>query len=318
MVMEMEFGLLGPLMVRCGGAVVPVPPGKQRAVLAALLLEAGRVVSVDELVDVLWGSQPPASARVTLQNYVMRLRKVLGDVGRARISTQPGGYLISTHTGELDVTRFEDLLGTAQAAAQACSWDRASAQARTALSLWRGGPLAGVGSDALALREVPRLAEMRLQAIEVLIDADLHSGRQDEAIAELQRLTGVHPLRERLHALLMLALYSADRQGEALAAYQRARRVLVEELGAEPGTGLQDLHQRILTADPELPVPQSGRPAAGAPGPAVPRQLPALVRHFAGRAGELAALTRLLDEAGGGTPGPVMISAIGGAGGGGE
>src|SRR5216683_2659659 len=128
-----EFCLLGPLVVRCGGVLVPVRAGKQRAVLAALLLNAGRVVPLDELVEALWGSAPPPSARVTVQNYVMRLRKALRATGRARIGTQPGGYVLSVGSGELDVSRFEVLVGSARAAARDGSWDTAGGEARAAL-----------------------------------------------------------------------------------------------------------------------------------------------------------------------------------------
>jgi DNA-binding SARP family transcriptional activator len=141
---EMEFGLLGPLMVRRGGAEVPVPPGKQRAVLAALLLKANRVVAVDELAEALWGEEPPVSARASVQNYVKRLRASLGEAGRSHITTEPGGYLISVAAGELDMTRFEGLLGAARAAARDGSWAAAADQAGTALALWRGEPLADV------------------------------------------------------------------------------------------------------------------------------------------------------------------------------
>jgi DNA-binding SARP family transcriptional activator len=342
----MEFCLIGPLTVRCDGAAVPVAPGKQRAVLAALLLDAGRVVPVDELAEALWGPEPPASARVTVQNYVMRLRKALGDAGRDLITTQPGGYLISVPPpGEVDVARFAALVCAARSAARAGAWDAAAAGSRAALALWRGEPLSDVGSEALARREVPRLAELRLQALEARIEADLQAGRQAEAIAEAQALAAEHPLRERLHALLMLALHRDGRSGEALAAYQQARRVLVAELGAEPGTGLRKLHQQILAADPLLAGSRPGRRAAGAPesgprpegagtgpggvgaggvgpggvrpgaggaGPVVPRQLPGAVPQFAGRAAELAALTALLDRAGGRAGETMVISAISG------
>jgi DNA-binding SARP family transcriptional activator len=166
----MEFGLLGPLTVRLGGTEVPVPPGKQRALLAALLLSANRPVRADELIEALWGPSPPASARATMQSYVMRLRKSLGG-GHGRIATQPGGYLISVAAGELDVSRFEVLLESARAAARDGSWDQAATQAGAALALWRGEPLADVESELLALRERPRLAELRLQALETRIDA---------------------------------------------------------------------------------------------------------------------------------------------------
>jgi DNA-binding SARP family transcriptional activator/Tfp pilus assembly protein PilF len=306
----MEFGLLGPLSVRRGGVEVPVPPGKQRVLLAALLLKVGRMAAVDELAEALWGACPPVTARASMQSYVMRLRKSLGD-GRGRITTQPGGYRLSVDPGELDVSRCEALLGSARAAAQDGRWDVAAREARTALALWRGEPLEDVESEFLAVREVPRLAELRLQALETRIDADLHRGRQSEVTGELRQLAAAHPLRERLHGLLMLALYRDGRQGEALAAYARARQVLIEELGAEPGTELRKLHQRILTADPALDVPAPARPPAGGAGPAAPRELPARPRHFTGRGGELKELTGLLDQMGQETS-TLVISAIGG------
>lgn len=250
-----EFCLLGPLVVRSGGAVIPVQAGRQRTVLAALLLDAGRAVTVDELAEALWGDDPPPSARVAVQNYVMRLRHVLGEAEGSRISTHPPGYQIRVEPGELDVTRFEELVGSARAAARTRSWDAVAGQTREALALWRGQPLADVNSELLAARELPYLAELRLQALEVRLDADLHLGRHAEVIIELRQLASANPLRERLHGMLMLALYRDGRQAEALTAYQDARAVLVEELGAEPGTGLRHLHHQILTADPDLDFP---------------------------------------------------------------
>jgi DNA-binding SARP family transcriptional activator len=207
----------------------------------------------------LWGTAAPPSARVTVQNNVARLRKALGDDDRARIGTQPRGYVISVADGELDMNRFEALLGTARQAARSGSWDTAAADSRAALALWRGEPLADVESELLAVREVPRLADLRLQAVETRIEADLHLGRHAEVTGELRQLTAVHPLRDHLHALLMLALYRAGRQAEALTAYQAARRVLIEELGTEPGPELRSLHQQILVADPALDLSGSRR-----------------------------------------------------------
>jgi DNA-binding SARP family transcriptional activator len=315
----MEFGLLGPIMVRCGPVLIPVQPGKQRAVLATLLLHAGQVVPVDGLAEALWGSAPPPSAPVTVRNYVRRLRAALGD-SASRISTHRCGYQLSLDRDELDVNRFEALLTAARAAAREGSWDVAAAQAGTALSLWRGEPLADVESEVLALREVPRLAEIRLMALETRIDADLHLGRHADVIAELRHLAGAHPLRERLHAQLMRALYRDGRQAEAFAAYARARQVLVDELGTEPGPELKELQQRMLAADPVLAVASPLPAPAPAPAPGamvsaaagVPRQLPAAIPLFVGRSDELAALDRLLDQSPGGTPGTVLISAIGG------
>jgi DNA-binding SARP family transcriptional activator len=253
--MRTEFWLLGPLVVCSGTAVVPVPRGKQRAVLAALLLSAGHVVSLDELAVVVWGDQSPPTARVAIQNHVMRLRRSLADAG-SRIRTHPPGYLIRVEADEVDVIRFGAHADAARAAARGHAWEVAAAQASAALALWRGEPLADVGSEALTLREVPRLAEMRLQALETRIDADLHLGRHAEVITELRQLATAHRLRERFHGLLMLALYRDGRQGEALAAYQLARAVLVEELGTEPGAGLSHVHRQILAGDPALMVPE--------------------------------------------------------------
>ncbi len=302
---EVEFALLGPLSVCRDGAPVQVPHGKQRILLAALLLNANRVVSADELTDTLWESAPPVSARATLQNYVKRLRASLGDTGHRRISTVPPGYSIHVGPGELDVHRFESLLAAGREAGRAGAWPDAAAQLTDALSLWRGEPLDGVDSTVLTLREIPRLAELRLQATEARIDADLHLGRHAEVIAELRRLTGEHPLREKLHAQLMLAMYRDGRQADSLAAYQVIRAMLVGELGTEPGSELRELHRKILAHDTAIAAPGATRLKA-----AVPRQLPAAAWHFAGRSEELKSLTGLLDEAHG--RGTVLISAIGG------
>jgi DNA-binding SARP family transcriptional activator/tetratricopeptide (TPR) repeat protein len=348
---ELEFGLLGPLVVRRNGAELPVPPGRQRALLAALLLAANRAVAADAITEVLWAEQPPRSAPVAVRNHVRRLRQALGEAGVRRIVTEPRGYRIRVADGELDLAVFERLLASARAAVQGCLWERAAGQAAAALGLWRGEPLADVHSQALTLREVPRLAELRLQAQEISVRAGLQLGAHDEVAAELARLAAAHPLREHLHALLMLALYRCGRQADALAAYQNVRRVLVHELGAEPGAELQGLHQQILAADPALslrpptvatagsrdgqahsrgarggpagphaageeprPGGETGDGAAGAGGPAVvARQLPAGPGQFTGRAAELAALDQMLGRAGRGEPaGTVVISAIGG------
>lgn len=282
--------------MRIGGVMVSVQKGKQRAVLAALLLKPGRAVSLDELAETLWGPDPPPSARVTIQNYVMRLRKALGDGGSPRISTLSSGYAIQVEPGELDITRFEDLLGAATSAAREGRWQDAAERARSAVSLWRGDPLADVGSELLADREVPRLAEMRLRALETGHDADLNLGRHADVITGLRQLAACHPLRERLHAQLMLALCRDGRQAEALAAYQHARQVLIEELGTGPGPGLRELHQQILTGDPALVLPQAA-PRGTRPAPSrVPRELPAGVPHFTGRADMLATLTEAMSR----------------------
>jgi DNA-binding SARP family transcriptional activator/tetratricopeptide (TPR) repeat protein len=316
---RMNFGLLGPLEVRCDGALMPVAAGKQRALLAALLLDGGQLVGLDQLVDVLWSDRPPPSARVTLQNHVMRLRQSLGSAGRARIATESGGYRIQVAAAELDVWRFEALLRQAREAGGAGSWLVAAQTAKAAIGLWRGEPLADVSSETLALREVPRLAELRLQALELRIDADLRCGAHDRVIGDLRKLITTHPLRERLHGLLMQALYLDGRQGEALGAYRQVRTLLVAELGTEPGAELRLLQQQILSCDPALGDSRPGAIDGSRPGaidgsdhgrPAVPRQLPGTVRHFTGRSAELARLTGLLQRPGGSPS--VVISAVGG------
>jgi DNA-binding SARP family transcriptional activator/Flp pilus assembly protein TadD len=308
MAVEMEFFLLGPLVVRCGAITVPVPRGKQRTVLAALLLSANKPVHVADLAETLWGAEPPPSARATVQNYVKRLRCAFGDSGRDRIRTMPHGYLIEVSAGELDVFRFQALTAAARSAAREGSWAQASERARSALSLWRSEPLGDVESEALAQREVPRLAGLRLQALETRLDAELHMGGHADVLPELQHLAGAYPLHENLHALLMLALYRCGRQAEAQAVYQHVRRVLAEDLGMEPGKEIRELHHRILTADPELSVPVL-KPAPKRPVVVVPQELPAAVPHFTGRDGELLALTELAGIA---TPGTVVISAVSG------
>jgi DNA-binding SARP family transcriptional activator len=326
-----EFGLLGPLVVRVDESPVTISAGKQRVLLAALLLRANQVVPVDDLAEAVWDFRPPGSARVTLQNYVKRLRQALGPEGHERIVTRPIGYLIKADAGELDLARFGQLHAEGRAAARAGAWDSASARLSSALVLWRGPPLADVPSQLLKHTEVPRLTEMRLGALEARVDADLHLGRHREIIAELQPLVAAEPLRERLHELLMLALYRSGQQAAALSTYRRARRRLVEEIGIEPGPGLRELNQRILRSDPRLRPAQSGAAVLGTirvpigpsadqaagrnghdPAPAgQPELLPAAVPDFTGRAQELQDLSAIVDRPGQ-TMHPVVITAIGG------
>jgi DNA-binding SARP family transcriptional activator/tetratricopeptide (TPR) repeat protein len=303
-----EFGLLGPLAVDAGGSRLTVSAGKQRVLLAALLLRANQVVTSADLADAVWDGRPPGTARVTLQNYVKRLRQALGPAGYERIVTRPAGYLIEVGPGELDVARFGQLQASGRAAARVGAWERSSSQLGAALALWRGQPLADVPSQVLAAAEVPRLAELRLETVEDRIDADLHLGRHREVIAELQALTAAEPLRERLYELLMVALYRAGQQAAALAVYRQARQTLIENVGIEPGPGLRELNQRILRSDRALaftpPVP-SPAPAPDDMAAVRPDLLPAAVPGFTGRLRELEVLSGL---AGGG----VGVVAIGG------
>jgi DNA-binding SARP family transcriptional activator/tetratricopeptide (TPR) repeat protein len=323
----MWFGILGPLLVSDGDTVIGVPAARQRVLLAALLVRAGQAVPADELAEVVWDGTPPDGAITTLRSHVMRLRRALGPSAGSRVVTRYPGYLVEAGDEEVDLLRFTSLCRDGGAAVRAGAWAKASAMLAEALGLWRGAPLADIPCERLHRDQGPGLVQLRLQAVEWRIDADLHLGCHGGLVPELQSLTAEHPLRERFHDQLMLALYRSGRQAEALAAYQHARRVLVEELGAEPSTGLRELHQRILAADPTLTVPQPAPlerappepappdpvpPPAGGPGTVVPRELPGTVPHFVGRAAELAALTALLDQADHQTPGTVVISAIGG------
>jgi DNA-binding SARP family transcriptional activator/tetratricopeptide (TPR) repeat protein len=301
------FQLLGSLEARSDDAALDVPAGRQRAVLAALLLRANRVVSVEELIEVLWGSAPPPSARVAAQNYVKRLRDALG-ADRDRIVTRAPGYILRLGTGELDVNCFEAEVEAARDAARAENWELAAGTSAAALSRWHGDPLADVGSEALAVREVPRLTELRLQAAETRASAAIHLGRHADVISELRELVAGHPLRERLWVLLAAALQRGGRQAEALAVYHEARDLLIAELGAEPGPELRDLHHRILAGDTD---PPAGATAPASPATLVPRELPARVHHLIGRQRELAMLTEVAGRSGRDMP-AVVISAIGG------
>ena len=321
----MDFGLLGPLVVRDGARPVPVSAPRQRVLLAALLLSAGRVVSLNDLAETLWEGQPPSGARGALHSAVQRLRSTLRPCGL--VETRPPGYVINVGADELDVRAFGLLAERGQLAAGAGNWAEAAKLLREALGLWRGEPLADIPSRLLRDREVPPIEDQRLQALVVSIDADLHLGRHGEVVAELRQLVAAHPLQERFHAQLMLSLYRCGRQADALTAYHDVRRVLADDLGIDPGTALRALHQRILAGDSALLRPEDGgasdtvlantvpahtvaantvaagrdavtvgrhEPAAGQQSVnVVPRQLPATARHFVGRSQALNTLAGL-------------------------
>jgi DNA-binding SARP family transcriptional activator/class 3 adenylate cyclase len=235
----MEFSLLGPLEVRSAGATVHLGGPKQRALLALLLIDAGRTMSTDRLIDALWGERPPRTAQTSLQNFVSQLRKVLGP---EVLVTKPPGYLLRVDPLQVDVNRAQALLSGARAAEP----DERAAKLREALDLWRGPPLDEFAFEAFAENEIARLEELRLTLLEERIDADIETGRAGEVVGELETLVDEHPLRERLREHLMLALYRAGRQAEALEAFSEGRRVLVEELGIDPSPRLQQLHGAIL------------------------------------------------------------------------
>src|SRR5437762_3893477 len=251
----MEYRILGPLEVVDEGEPVPLGRLKERLVLAVLLLHANDFVSRERLIDELWGESPPPTARKAVNVYVSQLRKALTRNGHDPIATADGGYRFGVESGELDSTRMEHLLATAHERAAAGELEAAAELLREALALWRGPALAGLLLESHGRDEVAQLDELRLTALMDRIDCDLALGRHEDALGELQVLVGEHPLRERLRAQLMLALYRADRQAEALEAYQQAREVLVEELGIEPSPLLQRLQRGILAQDPALERP---------------------------------------------------------------
>jgi DNA-binding SARP family transcriptional activator/DNA-binding beta-propeller fold protein YncE len=253
----MEFRILGPLEVaKEDGAILPEAP-KQRALLGVLLLHPNEVVSSDRLIDELWGESPPATAAKLVHTYVSQLRRALGD---GVIATRPPGYVLLVEEDTLDAGRFRRLAAEGRRLAAKGEPEPASTAFLDALALWRGPPLAGVVFESFAQTEVERLEEERLETLMGRIDCELELGKHDELVAEVETLVRQHPLRERLRAQLMLALYRSGRQADALAAYQDARRILVEQLGLEPGRELQELEKAILTHDAAVDAPRQTAP----------------------------------------------------------
>ncbi|MCY0958027.1 AfsR/SARP family transcriptional regulator [Streptomyces sp. H27-H5] len=302
-----RFAVLGPIRAWRGPELLPSGSPQQRALLAALLLRDGRTATAPELIDAIWGEDPPQQALATIRTYASRLRKVL-DPGL--LVTDAGGYAIRTPAGALDLGIARALAGDAEKARVA--GDRALARTllTRALDLWDGEPLAGVPGPH-ADTERTRLAEWRLQLLETRLDLDLEVGHHAEAVSELTALTAAHPLRERLRELLMLALYRSGRQAEALAVYADTRRLLADELGVDPRPELSALQNRILCADAELALAEDPAPTA-APVLVRPAQLPATVPDFTGRAPFVTELGEILS----GAEGQVMaVSALAGIGG---
>jgi DNA-binding SARP family transcriptional activator/predicted ATPase len=258
----LDFRLLGPLEVADDrGSEIAVRSGQQRAVLALLLLRANELVPSERLVEELWGESPPPTANKMLQNQMSGLRRALGHDGR--IEAERGAYRLRVCEGELDVDRFEQLLDRGRALAADNDPAAAAAAFRQALDLWRGEPLAEFAYEAFAQHEIARLEERRLVAFEERVGAELAVGRHADLVGELEAAVAAQPLRERLHAQLMIALYRCGRQAEALEAYRRARQTLVDEIGVEPGAELRSLHAAILAQDPALePAVPAQRAAA--------------------------------------------------------
>jgi DNA-binding SARP family transcriptional activator len=300
------FRVLGELKVFDGRRAVAITPGRQEVVLAALLLESGRLLSSDHLIRLLWGEEPPDTARTQVQICVSRVRKTLAAAGvDATIVTRPPGYLMQIGDTALDMRVFRDAVAEARTMIGAGRPDEAADKLRTAVGLWQGPCLHGIPSEALN-RVAQRLDEERLAATETFIDLELGLGRHHQLTAEVGRLVDDNPLRERFRGQLMLALYRSGRQAEALEVYRRGRLLLQEELGLEPGQDLRRLEQAILTDDPSLRLGPdaatvSGRPTAlrsdaaepaerspadepmASAAGAIPRQLPVDTADFVGQ-----------------------------------
>jgi len=301
----MEFRVLGTLEIRDGAGRLLAPPRrKQRLLLAVLLLRANTPVSVESMLDLLWSEAAPRSARANVQSYVSDLRRLLHadeSAGPPRLHRVSGGYLLRAGPQELDAAFFEQLAGEGRRALADQRHALAAERVAQALARWRGPVLEDLSLPAGLQPEVERLEELRMTVLEDSFEARLGLAEPAVLAAELAEATARHPLRERLWAHLMLALYRAGRQADALDAYQRVYRLLDQELAVQPGPVLQRLHQQILAADPTLTAPPA---AARAPGPV--RQLPMPPQMFTGRAREVADLDQVHDAS------TVVISAIDG------
>jgi WD40 repeat protein/DNA-binding SARP family transcriptional activator len=306
----MRFQVLGPLEVEADSGAVVLGGPKERLLLALLLARPNQVASVEALIRGLWGEQPPPTAAKTLQSHVKRLRRAL-EPGRARgaagqvLVTREPGYLLRVAPGALDAAQFEELTAQARRALDSGAADTAASLLRQALALWRGQAFEEFLGCDLTVAEADRLGELRLTALEDRVEADLRLGRHRELVAELERLVKEQPLRERLWAQLLLALYRSGRQADALLAYQRARSILVEELGIDPGSELRRLQAAVLAQDSGLDLPP---PAGAAPSPELPDGLRPLGPAFVGRAAELAWLRAAWARASDGLGGVVFVA----------
>jgi predicted ATPase/DNA-binding SARP family transcriptional activator len=277
----MEYRVLGPLEVVENGRRLNLGGAKQQAVLACLLVHIDQTVALERLVDELWDEAPPETAQKTIQVYVSRLRKLLRD---GAIERRPGGYVLRLKGDRFDLREFELHTEAGRSALAAGDRERAADLLRQALNLWRGPALVGLGSEALR-REAGRLEELRLRTLEDQLEADLACGRHRDLVGELQALAAEQPLRQRLRAHLMLALYRSGRAGEALEVYRQTHRLLVDELGIEPGEELRALERAIRRTDPALELPTM-----------TPSNLPAPATPLVGRERELAEVLELLRE----------------------
>lgn len=291
----MEFRVLGAVEAWAGGVPVDLGSPKQRLVLAVLLIEVGRPVPRDRIIDLLWPEEPPASARNTVQALVSRLRAVFRGADGPEIVSEGTRYRLKADSRQVDLHRFTDLTRKAREADD----ERAVELLEEALGLWRGEALSDVASGEVALRLCSGMNEARWTALEDRVDAQLRLGRGRQVLAELTELVARHPLRQRFVGQLMLALHREGRTDDALDAFRSLRDRLAAELGLDPSPELRKLEAAILAADPELETTKAAGPAK--PEPVRPAQLPHDVRGFAGRAAELERLDEAVHSAGNGT-----------------
>ncbi|GIF23751.1 XRE family transcriptional regulator [Paractinoplanes tereljensis] len=305
--MTAQFGVLGSVEAQVAGHPVALGHARQRSVLAVLLVEAGRPVTVDQLIDRVWGDDAPQRADGALYSYLSRLRRAVADAAEVGIERRPGGYVLTADPQTVDLHAFRRLITQARSAES----DRSAAELLTqALGLWRGEPFAGLDTPWLDSMRQSLLGE-RFAAVLDHHDVLLRLGRHAEVLPSLSAAVAEHPLDERLTEQLMLALYRCGRQADADEQYRRIRHLLADELGSDPGAGLRRLHERILAADPTLTVTAKAAAAAPPARPNVPSQLPADVRAFTGRDRELAALDRSLAPPDGDEP-PLTVVLLSG------
>jgi DNA-binding SARP family transcriptional activator len=312
------FRILGPVEAWTGQDWVEISAGKQRSVLATLLLRPGQVVSTDALIDQVWPDKPPARAANLVSVYVHHLRRLIGDAEGQVLVTRAPGYQVVLGPGELDVGRFAALVGEGRQALATGAPALAVDLLDEAVGLWRGRALADVPATPLVAAEADRLEESRIEALELRAEASLACGRHAEVVPEVRRLLVDNPLREKLWALLIRALYGDGRQAEALEVYEQARNRIADELGVDPGAELRQLYHQILNADadqPIVPLAPADRGQVPAPAP-VPAQLPADIPDFTGRSEQVGHLRELLTGAGGDdSPGAVRVVLVVGSGG---
>ncbi|WP_165495343.1 AfsR/SARP family transcriptional regulator [Actinomadura roseirufa] len=309
----MEFFILGPVEACKGSAPANLGGAKQKTLLAALLLAGGRVISDDRLSTLLWGEAPPTTSSAQIYTYVSRLRKQFGN--DVAITRRPPGYMIDLGESALDLERFERLSGKYREEIRTGRYQDAARHAREALALWRGPALAGT-TQFLADAELPRLEETRMAALEDRIEADLALRRAPRLVPELTRLVAEYPLREQLRVKLMIALYQAGRQADAVSVFHQGRLILKEELGVDPGPALWETHQAVLENRPSL-EPHPAPPidvSPGAPATEIPAMLPPDVADFVGRSKQLAQLCDPEAGAHGGRPPVLLVSGMAGVG----